>query len=59
MPYLGRAMDPLQLEVKNYTFLGDCPPTPPLKTNINTFFSLSANCSLSGWAGGQFSRNVF
>ena len=39
-----------------YTFLGNCPPTPPL----NQHFALSEKCQcwLRGGVGGQFPRNV-
>ena len=39
----------------HYTFLGNCPPTPPLSQH---YFSLRAKCWLRGGVGGQFPRNV-
>ena len=38
----------------HYTFLGNCPPTPPLSQH----FPLCEKCWLRGGVGGQFPRNV-
>ena len=39
-------------------FLANCPPTPPLSIDIDTYFSLRAKCWLRGGVGGLFPRNV-
>ena len=44
-----------------YTFLGNCPHTPPLLSQhyiINTYVSFRAKCWLKEGVGGQFPRNV-
>ena len=51
------AMLVFQVNPDHFTFLGNCPPTPPL-LNINTYFLLREKCWLRGGVGGQFHRNV-
>ena len=36
-----------------YTFLGNCPPTPPLSQHC-TFFSPGTKCWFKGWGGGEW-----
>ena len=45
------------ISMDHYTFLGNCPPTPP-RNQHETYFSLRAKCWLRGGVGGQFPRNV-
>ena len=48
--------------LNHYTFLENCPPTPPLSQHLtlseNTYFALKVKCWLRGGVSGQFSRNV-
>ena len=48
--------------LNHYTFLENCPPTPPLSQHLtlskNTYFALKVKCWLRGGVSGQFPRNV-
>ena len=48
--------------LNHYTFLENCPPTPPLSQHStlseNTYFALEVKCWLRGGVSGQFPRNV-